>query len=249
MEAKELDGKVAVVTGAARGIGRAIASVLAARGARLALNDLPGDPELATLAASFQSQGATVTAFPADVSQSDAVKSMMRDIARQFGHIDILVNNVGIHRDGFTVRLKEADWDTVMDTNLRGTFLCTRAALRYMMDLPWGRIINISSVAGIVGNAERANYAASKGAVIAFTKSLAREVGSRNITANAIAPGLIITGPTALMADTEKDVIMSRLAIRRFGEPADIAEIVAFLAGPRAAYITAQVIRVDGGFI
>jgi 3-oxoacyl-[acyl-carrier protein] reductase len=249
MDKGELTGKIAVITGAAHGIGKATAWKLAARGARLALNDLPQGPELPALVVALKAAGSEAQAFPADVSQGEAVKTMMRDIARQYGKIDILINNVGIHRDGFTVRMKDEDWDRVMDTNLRGTFLCTRAALRYMMELPWGRIINISSVAGIIGNAERANYAASKGAIIAFTKSLAREVGSRNITANAIAPGLILTEPTALLPQSEKDIIMSRLAIRRFGEPEDIADTVVFLAGPYSGYITAQVIRVDGGFI
>jgi 3-oxoacyl-[acyl-carrier protein] reductase len=167
----------------------------------------------------------------------------------RWGRIDILVNNAGITSDNLLPRMSDEVWDEVINTNLRGAFLCTRFALRYMMGQSWGRIINIASLAGLVGNAGQANYSAAKGGLIAFTKSVAREVGALNITANAIAPGFIVTDMTEKLPRETKDSILARIPLKRFGTPVDVAELVAFLAGERASYITAQVIGIDGGVI
>ena len=185
----------------------------------------------------------------ANVADSKAVREMMRRIVERWGKIDILVNNAGIVRDNLLPRMSDDAWDEVINTHLRGAYLCTKFALRSMMEQSWGRIINISSVAGLVGNVGQANYSAAKGGLIAFTRSIAREVGSRNITANAIAPGFIVTEMTDKLSQESRDMILARIPLKRFGTPDDVAELVAFLASQRAGYITAQVICIDGGVV
>jgi len=249
MSSKELDGKAALVTGASRGLGRAIALKLAGLGAKVALNYLASDDKARLLAQEIESRGGAAMLVKANVAEARAVKAMIDRIVGQWGKIDILVNNAGITRDNLLPRMPDESWDEVMNTNLRGAYLCTKFALRSMMDQPWGRIINISSLAGLVGNTGQANYSAAKGGLNAFTKSVAREVGSRNITANAIAPGFITTEMTDKLPEETQAAILSRISLKHFGTPDDVAELVAFLASERAGYITAQVICIDGGVI
>jgi 3-oxoacyl-[acyl-carrier protein] reductase len=243
----ELSGKVALVTGASRGLGKAIALKLAGLGARIAVNYLSNDVEAAKVVQSIISDGGEALAFKADVSDSAAVKTMVQQITEKWGKIDILVNNAGITRDGLLPRLSDEAWDAVINVNLRGAFLCTKFALRSMMNQPYGRIINISSLAGVIGNQGQANYSASKGGLIALTKATAREVGSRNITANVIAPGFFMTDMTDKLPQESKDMILSRIPLKRYGQPRELAELAAFLASEKSAYITAQVICIDGG--
>lgn len=245
----ELEGKVSLVTGASRGLGRAIAFKLATLGSKVAVNYLASDEEAGKLVKEINGSGGEAMLVKASVADAQAVKTMTREIVAKWGKIDILVNNAGITRDNLLLRMPDDDWDEVMNTNLRGAYLCTKFALRSMMDQFWGRIINISSLAGIVGNQGQTNYSAAKGGLIAFTKSVAREVGSRNITVNAIAPGFITTDMTDKLPQEAKDGILLRIPLKRFGTPDDVAELVAFLAGERASYITAQVICIDGGVI
>ena len=249
MNEVESKGRVALVTGASRGLGKAIAIKLAANGAKIALNYLSNDTEANQTAAELQSTSSEMMLVKADVADSSSVKDMVKQVVKQWGKIDILVNNAGITRDNLLPRMSDEAWDDVINTNLRGAYLCTKYAIRPMMEQSWGRVINIASLAGVVGNIGQANYSASKGGLIAFTKSLAREVGSRSITANVIAPGFIVTDMTDKLSQEAKDNILSRIPLKRFGVPDDIAAIVAFLASEPAGYITAQVICVDGGVI
>lgn len=244
---RELEGKVALVTGASRGLGKAIALKLASLGARIGLNYRSNETEAARTLEAIAQKGGEAIGLKADVSDSEAVKNMLRQLTDKWGAVDILVNNAGITRDGLLARLSDDAWDQVLDTNLKGAYLCTRFALRSMMNQPSGRIVNISSLAGLIGNAGQANYSASKGGLIAFTKSVAREVGPRNITANVIAPGFFTTDMTAVLPQEAKDACLSHVALKRFGKPEEVAELVAFLVSERAAYITAQVICIDGG--
>lgn len=246
---RELAGKVALVTGASRGLGRAIALKLASMGAKVAFNYLSNDIEAASTLQSITSQGGEAISLKADVADSEAVKNMVRQITEKWEKIDILVNNAGITRDGLLPRMSDSAWDEVINTNLRGAYLCTKFALRSMMNQPWGRIINIASLAGLVGNAGQANYSASKGGLIAFTKSVAREVGPRNITANVIAPGFFVTDMTNKLPQEAREAILARIPLKRYGTPEDLSELAAFLASPRSGYITAQVICIDGGVL
>ena len=247
----ELDGKVALITGASRGIGKAIALKLASIGSKVAVNyvaiEASNKADADNLVESIIRLGGEAMSIEADIRDSEAVKAMVEQVTDKWSKIDILVNNAGINRDTLLLRMSDDAWDDVINTNLRGAYLCTKFALKSMMRQEWGRIISIASVVGRVGNAGQSNYAASKGGIIAFTKSIAREVGSRNITVNAVAPGFIITGMTDKLPSERKEAILAMIPLQRFGQPEDVAELVVFLASKRAGYITGQVITVDGG--
>ena len=249
MESKELDGKISLVTGASRGLGKAIAIKLAAMGSKIVVNYTANEEQANNVVKEIESKGGEAIAIKADVSDSDAVKVMTREIVDKWGKIDILINNAGITKDNLILRMSDSAWDDVINTNLKGAYLCSKFALRTMMDQPWGRIINVSSLAGLIGNIGQTNYSAAKGGMIAFTKSLAREVGSRNITVNAIAPGFIVSDMTDKLPQEMKDEVLSRVSLNRFGTPEDVAELAAFLGSERAGYITAQVICIDGGVL
>lgn len=249
MEKRGLEDKVALITGASRGLGKAIAVKLGTMGSKIVVNYSSNEQEAIRTFEEIKASGTESIAIRTNVAESAEVKAMTRQIVETYGKIDILVNNAGINNDTLLPRMSDKAWDEVINTNLRGAYLCTKFALRSMMHQSWGRIINISSLAGIVGNAGQANYSAAKGGLIALTKSTAREVGSRNITVNAIAPGFIISDMTDRLPLETKDEILRRIPLQRFGIPEDVAELAAFLASDRAGYITAQVISIDGGII
>lgn len=242
-----LEGKIAIVTGASRGIGRQIALTLASYGANIVVN-YRGSRECAEeVAKEIEKMGREVLLYQGDVADMDAMKEMVKETTKKFGRIDILVNNAGITKDNLLMAMKEEEFDQVLDVNLKGSFICMKQVIRTMMKQRYGRIINLSSVSGRMGNAGQVNYSASKAGVIGMTKSLAREVGSRGITVNAVAPGFIDTDMTAVLKDDVKEAIMAGIPLRREGKPEDIAEAVAFLASDKASYITGQVLSVDGG--
>ena len=242
-----LDGKIALVTGASKGIGAAIALRLAERGARVAVNYNTSEGLAEQVAASIRDAGSDALTVRADVSDLPQVTAMVERIADDWGAVDILVNNAGIIGDSLLVRMTDEAWGQVIATNLNGTFYCTRSVLRAMVRKRWGRIVNISSVVGIRGNAGQANYSASKAGVLGFTKSLAKEVATRNITVNAVTPGYIRTDTVNVLPQHLKDRIMTWIPQGHFGEVDDIAHIVAFIASEKAKYMTGQVISVDGG--
>ncbi len=244
----QLDGQIALVTGAARGIGQAIALKLAADGADLALCDLKAE-WLEETAAKAKELGRRVECYSVDVSNGAAVNETVKAVEKDFGQIDVLVNNAGITKDGLLLRMSEDDWDAVLNVNLKGVFLFTKAAMRGMMKKRSGSIVNIASIIGLIGNAGQANYAASKGGVIAFTKTVARELSSRNIRCNAIAPGFIRTKMTDELNEEVKDKMLSQIPLNRFGDPEDVANVVAFLAGNASSYVTGQVISTCGGMV
>ncbi len=242
-----LDGKIALVTGASKGIGAAIALRLAERGARVAVNYNTSEGLAEQVAASIRDAGSDALTVRADVSDLPQVTAMVERIADDWGAVDILVNNAGIIGDSLLVRMTDEAWGQVIATNLNGTFYCTRSVLRAMVRKRWGRIVSISSVVGIRGNAGQANYSASKAGVLGFTKSLAKEVATRNITVNAVTPGYIRTDTVEVLPQHLKDRIMTWIPQGHFGEVDDIAHLVAFIASEKAKYMTGQVISVDGG--
>ena len=243
-----ISGKAALVTGAAKGIGRGIALRLAEKGVKVALNYHTSRDAAEKVAATVVDRGGgEAFTVQADVADLEQVVAMVQKVEDRWGQVDILVNNAGIIDDGLLVRMSDNAWERVISVNLNGTFYCTRAVLRKMLRQRWGRIINIGSVVGIRGNAGQANYAASKAAVIGLTKSLAKEVATRNITVNAVTPGLLETDTTAVVSQEQKDLWLSVIPQGHFGEVDDIAHMVAFLADHKAKYITGQVISVDGG--
>lgn len=244
-----LDGRYALVTGASRGIGRAIALRLAAEGAAVALNFAGNVAAAEAVRKEIESAGGKAILVPADVADETAATEMVEKTAEAFGAIDILVNNAGITRDGLLLRMKEEDWDAVLNTNLKGVFHCSKAATKFMMKKRYGRIVNLASVVGLVGNSCQANYAAAKAGVIGFTKALAKELAGRGITANAIAPGFIRSDMTDVLPDKVKETMLAGIPLGRAGEPEDVAKAALFLASDQAAYITGQVLTVDGGMV
>lgn len=247
-----LEEKVAMVTGASRGIGRAIALALAEAGATVAVNflDIGQNREDAQeVVALIESKGGRAIAVDADVTDASSVDKMTAEVVSRLGRIDILVNNAGITRDNLLIRMKEEEWDQVMEINLKGTYHCCRSVVKLMMKQRRGRIVNIASVVGIMGNAGQTNYAASKAGLIGFTKSLAREVAGRNITVNAVAPGFIDTQMTREMPEAARAAMLNQIPLGRMGLAEDVAKAVRFLASDDASYITGQTIPVDGGLV
>lgn len=242
-----LEGKTAIVTGASRGIGRAVALKLAEEGAAVVINYNGSADRAEEVKNEIEKNGGKAEVMQCNVSDFQACENFIKEVTAKFGRIDILVNNAGITRDGLLMRMSEDDFDAVIDTNLKGTFNCIRFASRQMMKQRSGRIINLSSVSGVLGNAGQANYCASKAGVIGLTKSAARELASRGITVNAIAPGFIHTEMTQVLPEKVKESSIAQIPLGAFGEPEDIAEAAAFLASEKARYITGQVLCVDGG--
>ena len=242
-----LKGKTALVTGAGRGIGRAIALTLAGYGADVAVNYSGSREKAEETARAIRDMGRRAVVIQADISKQEDCERMFREMERFLGTIDILVNNAGITRDNLAVRMSESEFDQVIDTNLKGAFFCMKMAGKAMMKARKGRIISISSISGVRGNAGQINYCAAKAGIIGMTKCLAKELASRNITVNAVAPGYIDTDMTAVLPEKVKEQVLQQVPLKRMGQPRDIAETVAFLASDRAAYITGQTIQVDGG--
>ncbi|RST75458.1 3-oxoacyl-[acyl-carrier-protein] reductase [Siminovitchia acidinfaciens] len=245
----KLEGKVALVTGASRGIGRATALALAEAGADVVVNYAGSTDKANEVVEKIKSLGREAIAYQCNVSDSDAVQAMVKDTIAKFGKLDILVNNAGITRDNLLMRMKENEWDDVIDTNLKGVFLCTKAVTRQMMKQRSGRIINVASIVGVIGNPGQANYVAAKAGVIGLTKSTARELASRGITVNAVAPGFITTDMTDQLTEEQKEAMLQQIPLDRFGQASDIAGTVLFLASDDANYITGQTIHVDGGMV
>ncbi|WIF96195.1 3-oxoacyl-[acyl-carrier-protein] reductase [Caminicella sporogenes] len=244
-----LSGKTAIVTGGSRGIGKAIALKLAEKGADIVVNYTSNFEKAQEVVEKIKSMGRKAIAIKADVSNPDDVANLVKEVSKNFESIDILVNNAGITRDGLLIRMKDEDWDKVININLKGTYLCTKLVGKKMMKQRSGKIINVASVVGIIGNAGQANYSASKAGVIGFTKSAAKELAARGITVNAVAPGFIETEMTDKLPADVIENYKKNIPIARFGKPEDVANVVAFLASEKANYITGQVINVDGGMV
>ncbi|WP_414480312.1 3-oxoacyl-[acyl-carrier-protein] reductase [Caldicoprobacter sp.] len=245
----ELEGKTALVTGASRGIGRAIALYLAELGAQVAVNYSSSEQRALEVVEAIKGKGGRAIAIKADVSNPQEVEAMFDRVLEEFGDLDILVNNAGITRDGLLIRMKQEDWDAVLDINLKGVYNCSKAAAKIMVRRRKGKIINISSVVGVAGNAGQANYAAAKAGVIGFSKAIARELAPRNIQVNVVAPGFIETDMTAALPETIRQEMLKQIPLGRYGDPMDVAYVVGFLASDKSQYITGQVIHVDGGMI
>jgi len=243
-----LKEQVSIITGGARGIGKAIALRLAEEGSNIAICDVNPDI-LGATSRDIESKGVSVLAEKVDVTDAEDVQKFTQKVLDKFGKINILINNAGITRDGLLVRMNDGDWDAVLSVNLKGTFNCTKAVAKAMMKSRAGKIVNIASIIGIVGNGGQANYAASKGGVIAFTKSIAKELGSRNINVNAIAPGFIETDMTAKLSEDVKNAIMKQVPLGKWGNVSDVANLALFLVSDASNYITGQVIQVDGGMV
>ena len=243
---QRLKGKVALITGSARGIGYAIASVFAKEGAAIVLSDV-NEEILNQAREKIEALGAETLSCKADVTNGNRVDEIIKKTVDKFGKIDILVNNAGITKDGLLMRMSEADWDSVLSVNLKGAFLCTKAVSRVMIKQKSGKIINMASIIGMIGNPGQANYSASKGGLIAFTKTAAKELASRNINVNAIAPGFIRTEMTDKLSEDSKKAMLDRIPLNKFGETTDVAYLALFLAGAESDYITGCTIRVDGG--
>ena len=241
----KLEGKKALVTGASRGIGRAIALALAAEGADVVVNYAGSEAAAKEVAAEIEAMGRKAFVVQADISSNEAATAMVDEVVKEFG----LINNAGITRDGLLMRMKEEDWDAVLTTNLKGVFNCTKAAIKYMMKQKAGKIVSISSVVGLMGNAGQANYAAAKAGVIGFTKSVAKEVAARGINVNAVAPGFIKTDMTSVLSDKVVEGMLTSIPLHKLGETTDIAKAVVFLVSDDANYITGQTLHVDGGMV
>ncbi|NNV05052.1 3-oxoacyl-[acyl-carrier-protein] reductase [Geobacillus sp. C56-T2] len=244
-----LEGKIALVTGASRGIGRAVALELARQGANVIVNYAGSEAKANEVVETIRSLGREAFAVQADVASAADVERMVKAALDSFGRLDILVNNAGITRDNLLMRMKEEEWDAVINTNLKGVFLCTKAVARPMMKQRYGRIVNIASVVGVIGNPGQANYVAAKAGVIGLTKTAARELASRHITVNAVAPGFITTDMTEALSAEQKETMLKQIPLARFGEPDDVARVVAFLASDAAGYMTGQTLHVDGGMV
>ena len=244
-----LDGKVALVTGAGRGIGRATALRLAQDGAKVAVNYNASEAPAQEVVDQIQTAGGTAIAVKADVSDAAQVEAMVNQVIKELGGLHILISNAGITRDNLLMRMSQSEWDDVINTNLRPAFVLVKAATRQMVRQRWGRIIAISSVVGLTGNVGQTNYAAAKAGLIGFVKSVAHELGARNVTANAIAPGFIETDITAGLSDEIKKAILDQIPAARYGKPEDVANVITFLASEDAAYVNGQVINVDGGMV
>ncbi|HJV31021.1 MAG TPA: 3-oxoacyl-[acyl-carrier-protein] reductase [Bacillales bacterium] len=244
-----LEGKAALVTGASRGIGREIALELARQGANVAVNFAGNEAKANEVVDEIKALGRDAFAIKCDVSKTEEVSSMVKETIERFGSLDILVNNAGITRDNLLMRMKDEEWDDVININLKGVFLCTKAVTRQMMKQRNGRIINIASIVGVSGNPGQANYVAAKAGVIGLTKTAAKELAARNITVNAIAPGFITTDMTDKLTEEIKTEMLKQIPLARFGEPKDIAKAAAFLASSDSAYMTGQTLHIDGGMV
>jgi len=244
-----LTDRVAIVTGGSRGIGRAISLALASAGATVVVNYRGNTAAAEETLVAIAAMGGKAIAIQADVANSDDVKRLFSEVNSAYGRIDILVNNAGITRDTLMMRMKDEDWDAVIDTNLKSQFLTTKAAISPMVRARSGRIINITSVVGLMGNAGQANYAAAKAGIIGFTKSVAREIGSRSVTVNAVAPGFIDTELTAVLSEDMREALKKQIPLGRLGSPEDVAGLVVFLASDQASYITGQTFNCDGGMV
>ena len=245
----KMEGKVAIVTGASRGIGREIALHLARLGAKVAVNYAGSEAKANEVVAQIVEHGGEAFAVQADVANSEAVERMVKEVLERWGRVDILVNNAGITRDNLLMRMKEEEWDAVINTNLKGVFLCTKAVTRQMMKQRYGRIVNVASIVGVSGNPGQANYVAAKAGVIGLTKTAAKELASRNIPVNAAAPGFITTDMTDQLSEDVRQAMLQQIPLARFGNPEDIAHVVAFLVSDGASYMTGQTIHVDGGMV